>query len=189
MPAGRCQLDMGAARIRAHTLDVLADDVELFALLVHHMGDVAEQLVELAHRLLDIADLGLALDDERFLEVDLVLRRQAQLVLLLELLLLLLLLATALLVGGVVRVFEGGAGGGGGGAFLFNGAALEDLEFGEGGLEFAVQFALGEFLGWLLGGEDVSIQSWSKHLTQVFFCRKQQCFVVFAVPFNVRNGR
>lgn len=178
---------MGAARIRAHALDVLADDVELLALLVHHMGDVAEQLVELAHRLLDIADLGLTLDDERFLEVDLVLRRQAQLVLLLELLL--LLLAAALLVGRVVRVFEGGAGGGGGGAFLFDGAALEDLEFGEGGLEFAVQFALGEFLGWLLGGEDVSIQSWSKHLIQVFFCRKQQCFVVFGVPFNVRNGR
>jgi hypothetical protein len=34
---------------------------------------VAEQLVELRDRLLDVPDLRLALDDERLLEVDLVL--------------------------------------------------------------------------------------------------------------------
>jgi len=37
------------------------------------MRNISEQLIQLANRLLNVADLGLALDDERFLEVDLVL--------------------------------------------------------------------------------------------------------------------
>jgi hypothetical protein len=40
---------------------------------MHHVRNIAEQLIELADRLLDVADLGFALDDERFLEVDFVL--------------------------------------------------------------------------------------------------------------------
>jgi hypothetical protein len=37
------------------------------------MCNISEQLIQLANRLLNVANLGLALDDERFLEVDLVL--------------------------------------------------------------------------------------------------------------------
>lgn len=50
--------------------DVLFDNVKLRALLVYHVRHIAEQLVEFAHRLLDVADLGLALDDEGFLEIN-----------------------------------------------------------------------------------------------------------------------
>jgi hypothetical protein len=44
---------------------------------------------------------------------------------------------------------EGGAVSGCGLAFLVEGGALEVLEFFEGGLEFAVQFGLGESLAGL----------------------------------------
>jgi hypothetical protein len=37
------------------------------------MRNISEQLIQLADRLFNIANLGLALDDERFLEVNLVL--------------------------------------------------------------------------------------------------------------------
>jgi hypothetical protein len=47
------------------------------------VGDVAEQLVELRDGLLDVPNLRLALDDERLLEVDFILRREPQLLLLL----------------------------------------------------------------------------------------------------------
>lgn len=79
---------MGATTRVVRDFNVFLNDVELGALLVDHVRDVAEQLVELADRLLDIADLRLALDDEGFLEVDLVLVSEAELLLLLLLLLL-----------------------------------------------------------------------------------------------------
>lgn len=68
-------------------LDVLFDNVKLGALLVDHVCDIAEQLVELADGLLNVADLRFALNDERFLEVHVVLVGQTQLLLLLLLLL------------------------------------------------------------------------------------------------------
>jgi len=79
---------VGATTRVVRDFNVFLNDVELGALLVDHVRDVAEQLVELADRLLDIADLRLALDDEGFLEVDLVLVSEAELLLLLLLLLL-----------------------------------------------------------------------------------------------------
>ena len=57
--------------------DVLFDDVELRTLLMYHMRNIAEQLVQFANRLLNVADLRLALDDEGLLEIDLVLVRQS----------------------------------------------------------------------------------------------------------------
>lgn len=68
---------MRASRRIVRRLNILLDDIELGPLLMHHVSDITKQLVELADRLLDIADLGLALDDEGFLEVDLVLVREA----------------------------------------------------------------------------------------------------------------
>jgi hypothetical protein len=64
-------------------LDILFNNVQLRALLMHHVRDISEQLVQLSHALLDVADLGFALDDEGFLEVDLVLVGEAKLFLLL----------------------------------------------------------------------------------------------------------
>jgi hypothetical protein len=77
------EVDMGTPRRVVCNLHVLFDDIELRSLLMHHMRNIAEQLVELAHALLDIPDLGLALDDHVLLKVDLFLVRQPQLFLLL----------------------------------------------------------------------------------------------------------
>jgi len=63
--------------------NVLFDNVELRSLLVDHMRDVAEQLVQLTNALLDVPDLRLTLDDEVLLEVHLFLVRESQLFLLL----------------------------------------------------------------------------------------------------------
>jgi hypothetical protein len=57
-------------------LDILLNDIKLRSLLMHHMRDITEQLIELADRLLDVADLRFALDDHGLLKVDLVLVRQ-----------------------------------------------------------------------------------------------------------------
>jgi len=69
------QVDMCTARGVMRDLDIFFDDVKLRSLLVHHVSDVAEELVELADGLLNIANLGFALNYERFLEVDIVLGR------------------------------------------------------------------------------------------------------------------
>ena len=45
------------------SLDILFNDVQLRALLMHHVRDISEQLVQLSHALLDVADFGFALDD------------------------------------------------------------------------------------------------------------------------------
>ena len=98
--------------------------------------------------MLDVADLGFALDDEVFLEVDFGLRGQAG-GLLLELELLELGLGAAFGCGGGGgargRVFEGGFGG----AVFFQCAALDYLEFLAGGAEFAGELLHGVFLGGL----------------------------------------
>jgi hypothetical protein len=51
------EVDVGATRGVVGNLYVLVNHVELGALLVNHVGDIAEQLVELADRLLNVADL------------------------------------------------------------------------------------------------------------------------------------
>lgn len=89
------------------------------------MRNVSEQFIQLADRLLDVADLGLALDYEGFLEVDVVLGGEAEL-----LLLLLLGLLRACGGAGVGFGVEGRACGGCGRALFLYGGALEDLEFG-----------------------------------------------------------
>lgn len=61
-----------AARIM-RDLNVVRNMIEHAALLMHHMRHVPKQLVQLADRLLDVPDLRLALDDQRFLEIDFVL--------------------------------------------------------------------------------------------------------------------
>jgi hypothetical protein len=53
--------------------NVLFNDVQLRALLLYHVGHIAEQLVELSDALLNVAYLGLALDDEGLLEVNFIL--------------------------------------------------------------------------------------------------------------------
>lgn len=96
VPCRRPQLVVRAARVRPHVLDVVGNVVELLALFVHHRCHLCEQHVEVAHTLLNVADFVLALDNERLLKVDLVLRGQpCELLLLLELLLLKLLAAAS----------------------------------------------------------------------------------------------
>lgn len=109
------------------------------------MCHVAEQLIEFADTLLNVADLRFAFNDERFLEVDFILGGEAELFLLLQLLLLACLGATA----GTARlavVFERCAAGGRCCALFLKGGSLKILEFSERGLEFAVEFALSESL-------------------------------------------
>src|SRR6266480_1720681 len=57
MPTCRYQFPVRSPRIITDTLHVVGDDVELLALLVHHVGHVAKELVELTYALLDVADL------------------------------------------------------------------------------------------------------------------------------------
>lgn len=95
IPTRRSQLDIRPSRIIPHIFDVRANDIELISLFVNHVCDVPEKFVEFADGLLDVADFGFAFDDEAFLEVDFVLRGEAELFLLLELLLLLTTLGTA----------------------------------------------------------------------------------------------
>lgn len=105
---------------------------------MHHMRYIPEQLVQLAHRLLDIPDLGLALDDEGFLKVDLALVGENGL-LLLELL---LRLSAFLRWRGHAFLFEGGSLCGGRGTLLLERLPLQALKLGEGGFEFGVEFVL-----------------------------------------------
>lgn len=83
MSAGSAQLAVSALGIVSGAGDVIANNVELTALVVDHVCDISEQLVEFADGLLNVADLGLAFDDQGFLEVDFGLVCQTQLLLLL----------------------------------------------------------------------------------------------------------
>jgi hypothetical protein len=113
---------------------------------MYHVRHISKQFIEFANTLLDVADLGFALDDEGFLEVDFVLVGEA------ELLLLLLLLGAEVVssafVGGGLGV-ESGAGGLCGRLFFFESGFLELLEFLERGAEFALEFGLCKFLAGL----------------------------------------
>src|SRR5690606_27630129 len=110
-----------------------------------------EHHVEVAHALLNVADLFLALDDERVLEVDFVLRGEAGQLLLLELLLLLLAGGEEVWAGGGAAGFRVDccARGGYRCFLLLEGLPLEVLELRKRGLEFAGEFLLHVFLCWL----------------------------------------
>ena len=61
------------SRIHGHILHVAINRIKLRALLMHNMRNVPEELVQLPNTRLDISDLGLPLDNQRFLEIHLVL--------------------------------------------------------------------------------------------------------------------
>lgn len=142
IPRRTPQLHIGTPRIRPRIIYIRRNRIELVALLAHDMCHVAEELVQLAHALLDIADLRLPLHDQRVLEVHLVLRGEPQL--LLRLLLLPEYAATAPVAALAWRAgfFERGARGAVAGAFFGEGGLLDVLEFAEGGLEFARELLL-----------------------------------------------
>ena len=142
---GAAELVVGAAGVVAHVGGVVLDGLQLLALLRNDLGDLLEEHVEVAHALLDLADLLLALSDEGLLEIDLVLGNNMDLFLLeLELVLVL----GGEVGGGMVGVgqklgVDGGLGGAYGGALLLEGGALQGLELAEGGLELARDLLLG----------------------------------------------
>ena len=153
IPIRTPQLEIRAPRVRRRVAHIHLDRVQHGALLVHNVRHVPEQLVQLPDALLDVPNLAFSLDDERFLEVDFVLRCKAQLVLFLYLLLLLVgVVGIAREIRRVAGVVESGARGGSGSTLLLQGQALDGLEFRARGLEFARELLLGVFLGGLLSG-------------------------------------
>lgn len=86
---GLSVLDVRLPCVLTCVLDVVLNSVERLALFTHNLCHLSEQNVEVAHTLLNIANLLLALDDKGLLEIDLVLVSQLgllNLLLLLELL-------------------------------------------------------------------------------------------------------
>ena len=128
--AGTAELDVGTPSVLCHTFDVLADNIQLPALLTDDVSDIPEQLVQLADTLLDVADLVFAFDDKRLLEVHVVLVRKSRL---LQLLLLLQLMTLCTRRFGTF--FERSTGSGGGCPLLFQRTTLDRLEFVERSLE------------------------------------------------------
>lgn len=130
IPIGAPQLHIGLPCIPRHVLHVPTDRIQLRALLVHNMRHVAEQLVQLADTGLDIPDLSLSLDDQRFLKIDLVLRSEVELflLLLLELLLLLWVVGISRQTRGVIGVY-GCSGLVGGSSLLLKSSPLDRLKF------------------------------------------------------------
>lgn len=72
-------------------LDVVANNVQLATLFSNYMRHITEQFVQFSNALFNVANLGLAFDNQGFLEVHFILVRKTWL--LLQLLLLLLLLS------------------------------------------------------------------------------------------------
>jgi hypothetical protein len=105
------------------------------------MGHIPKQLIQLAHRLFDLANLAFPLNDQVLLEIDFGLLCECGFFQ--ELLL-------GLVAGGGrgagLGFFEGGFGC----ALFFDGAALDDLEFGERRGKFAGEFLVGISLRGLL---------------------------------------
>jgi hypothetical protein len=126
--------------------DVFFNNVQLCTLLMHHVGNITEQLVQLADALLNVAYLGFALDDQRLLEVDFILICQPQLLLLL----LLTKVAGRTLFARRLRV-QCGTRGLCRGLLLVEGGFLELLEFGQGGAELSLELGLCELLRGLWG--------------------------------------
>jgi hypothetical protein len=70
MPASCPKLLIRILRVIPRLRHVFRDDVQTLALLMHHMRHIPEQLVQLSHRLLDVAYLRFSLDDQGLVEVD-----------------------------------------------------------------------------------------------------------------------
>jgi hypothetical protein len=68
--AGSAQLAISALSVVSGAGDIVGDNVELTTLVVDHVSDISEQLIEFADGLFDVANFGLALDDQGLLEVD-----------------------------------------------------------------------------------------------------------------------
>lgn len=132
---------MGTLRGIVCDLDVLLDDVKLLSLLVNHMGDISKELIELADRLLDVANFRLSFNDQGLLKIDFILRGQPQLVLLL-----LLAKPISFLGWGRCLVFQSSTGGCCGRLLFLDRLALERLELGQGSFEFSVERCLSELL-------------------------------------------
>lgn len=114
------------------------------------MRHISEQFVELANRLLNIADLGLAFDDECFVEVDFGLIGENGLLLLeLE-----LLLRRGVRGGGGLGLFERGRVCG---ALFVQCLPLKRLKLCKRGLEFLVQLVLGILLRWLCSRQSAAL--------------------------------
>lgn len=110
---GLRRLRHGAARVVAHPLHVVGNRRQRLPLLGHNLVDLAEEHVDVTDAALNVLDLLLALDNQLFLEVDFVLRRQVDELLLLEELLLLRRRERAR-----ARACAGGSSSSGGGGFV-----------------------------------------------------------------------
>lgn len=86
VPTRRSKLDIRTSSIISDRLHIVRDQIQLLSLLVHDMGDIPEKLIELTDTLLDISDLRFPFDDQRILEIDVILRCQSKLLLFLLLL-------------------------------------------------------------------------------------------------------
>lgn len=64
------QLDVGSSSVSQGVLDIDINGVYHVTLLPDDMGDIAEQFIELADRLFDLANFAFTFDDEVLLEID-----------------------------------------------------------------------------------------------------------------------
>lgn len=139
--AGTAQLGICPASVLVDVLDVFADDIKLAALLMDDMCDIAEQLVQLANALFNVPDLGLPLNDQGLLEVDLSLVCQTRL------LFQLLLLELALAISNACFTFIHGCSSSDCRcALLLQSTALDGLEFIQACFELGRELLLGPFL-------------------------------------------
>jgi hypothetical protein len=139
------QIHMCTLRRIVRDFDVFLNNIQLCTLLMHHVSNITEQLVQLSNTLLDVAYLGLALDDERLLEIDFILICQPQLLLLL----LLAKVAGRTLLARRLRI-QCGTRGLCRSLLLVEGGFLELLELGQGGAELSLELGLRELLRGLL---------------------------------------
>lgn len=117
---------------------VVCESHDAGILLCHDVRNLGEEHVQVTDALLDIADFFLPLDNEAFLEIHLVLRRQLRQFLLLKELLLFLVVVDVAAGAVVVRINSvRGSGCADGGLFLVQGPSLEMLELLQRGLEVA----------------------------------------------------
>jgi hypothetical protein len=74
VPRGLSVFNVSLARIFSDIFHSVSDRAQLLPLLVHNLRYLSEEDVQVTDTLLNIADLFLTLNNESFLEVDLVLR-------------------------------------------------------------------------------------------------------------------
>lgn len=150
-PTRTAELDIRTAGVAGNILDILADGVDLGALLVNDMANISEQLIQFANALLYIANLRLAFDDQRLLEVHLALIRKTRPLLLQQLLLLLIGFCFRSSFGAIKCCARSNCRC----ALLLQSAALNSLEFVQGSFEFGRQLLLCPFLGRLVTSQSV----------------------------------